>query len=158
MWADDEFRDLSALAQWLYIHLLTAPSLTFAGVCDWRPNRIAAHAAALPPNAVEAAADELEAGAFILIDHETEEVLIRSFVKHDGLLRSPNVTKAMVAAHGATASPMLRAVLVDQLKALKRRQPDLRGWEAVGTLLRKRSQPFAEALAERGPSPSGSPS
>ena len=37
IWNDDDFRELSPAAQWLYFLLLTHPTLTSAGVGDWRP-------------------------------------------------------------------------------------------------------------------------
>lgn len=154
IWADDDFRELPALPQWLYLHLLTSETLNFCGVADWRPARIAAVAADLTASDVEYAAAFLEQGHYLVIDRDTEEALIRSFVKHDGLIRSPNVTKAMVKAHGAVASKVLRAVIVGQLIRLKENQPEQAGWKVTGTLLRKRSMAVEEAFAELPPNPS----
>lgn len=158
IWADDDFRDLPSLAQWLYLHLLTSQSLSFCGVTDWRPARIAAIAADLSASDVEYAAAFLEEGQYVVIDRETEEALIRSFVKHDGLLRSPNVTKAMVKAHAEIGSSILRAVLVGQLIRLREKGSPDAGWKVVGTLLDKRSMTVEEALAVLPPNPSVNPS
>lgn len=155
IWTDDDWRDLTPGAQWLYVHLLTSPTLTFAGVADWRPARITGHAAGLTPDVVFGWAVELQAGEFVLIDENTEEALIRSFVKHDGLMRSPNMAKALARDHGTISSPVLRAVLVHQLKRLKRQDPDLKGWPHLAGVLRKRSMAFADGLAELSGQPSG---
>lgn len=147
IWTDDEWRDLTPGAQWLYVHLLTNHSLSFAGVADWRPARITGMATGLTADTVADLAMELQAGAFVLIDTTTEEALIRSFVKHDGLMRSPNMAKALARDHGAISSPTLRAVLVGQLKHLERQQPEMKGWPEVAEVLEKRSMTFAEGLA-----------
>ena len=64
IWADDDFRALSHDAQWLYFHLLTSPALTYCGVTDWRPKRIAALTADLTESGVEAASVELEGNLY----------------------------------------------------------------------------------------------
>lgn len=160
IWNDDDWRDLTSSGQWLYMFLLTQPSLTFAGVADWRPARIAAHTAELTGADVETFAAELEHGRFILVDRRSEEVLIRSFVKHDGLMRSPNMAVALAKDHGRIGSSVLRAVIVDQLHTLRDAKPTLKGWAKpeVGTLLEKRSMTFEEGFAALPDNPSANPS
>lgn len=154
IWADEDWRDLPSLPQWLYLHLLSSPSLNFCGVTDWRPARVAALAAELNADDVEYAAAWLEAGEFIVVDRATEEVLVRSWIKHDGLLSSPNMAKAMVKAHAAIGSGILRAVIVDQLERIKANGLDYSGWKFVAPLLKKRSLTVAEAFQKLLPNPS----
>lgn len=129
MWNDPDFRELSADAQLLYMQLLTSSTLTYAGVADWRPKRIAALSRGRKPKAVEDAAVELQRGLFIIVDQDTEEVLIRSFLKHDGLLHKPNVVKAMLTAYDKIFSLDLKAVLVFEMQRLSERFPT---WKAFG--------------------------
>lgn len=154
IWADEDWRDLPSLPQWLYLHLLSSSSLNFCGVTDWRPARIAALAVELGPDDVEYAAAWLEAGEFLVVDRSTEEVLIRSWIKHDGLLSSPNMAKAMVKAHAAIGSGILRAVIVDQLERIKANGIDYAGWKYVAPLLKKRSLTVEEAFHKLLPNPS----
>jgi hypothetical protein len=128
MWKDDDFRNLSGAAQLLYVQLLSSASLSYAGVADWRPARLAGITADASRQSVEAAMGELARGLFVVTDDETEEVLIRSFLKHDGLLQKPNVTKAMVTAYDRTVSPTLRGVLVWELRKLHDRHPEWKGF------------------------------
>lgn len=123
IWNDDDFRQLSANAQLLYLQLLTSATLTYAGVADWRPKRLAALAHNRTASDVENAAQELVNGLYIIIDEDTEEVLIRSFLKHDGLLQKPNVAKAMVTAYGQVYSLTLKGVIVHELGRLAERFP-----------------------------------
>lgn len=139
IWTDDDFRDLSLAAQHLYLHLLSSPTLSYAGVADWRPARIAGISKDATAQSVGLAADELVAGLFIVIDDDTEEVLIRSFLKHDGLMHKPNVAKAMVASYGKTVSRTLRGVMVHELIRMNERDPELRAFQepTVSDLLNK---------------------
>lgn len=158
IWGDDDWRDLTSSAQWLYLHLTSTRGLSLCGIADWRPSRIAAHTADLTAADVEQFATELEDGHFAIIDRDTDEALIRSWVKHDGLMKSPNMAKALAKAHDAAGSKVLRAVAVHQLKKLKEYEPQLLGWANVGNLLRKRSMEVSEAFEILPPNPSLNPS
>lgn len=159
IWNDDDWRDLTHDGQWLYMCLLSQPSLTFAGVADWRPARLAAMTRDLTATDVEIFAAELEHERFILVDRRSEEVLIRSWVKHDGLMSSPNMAVALAKDHAEIGSAAIRGVVVDQLHALHQARPDLKGWSKpqVEALLAKRSMTFAEGVAAVLPNPSGNP-
>lgn len=98
-------------------------------MADWRPKRISPLSGDGTPADVEMSAAELERGLFIITDEDTEEVLIRSFLKHDGLLQKPNVTKAMLAAFSSVSSAKLRGIIVHELRKLSVRFPD---WRAFG--------------------------
>ena len=128
MWSDDDYRARSFLAQWLYEFLMTTATLSYAGVADWRPPRIAGHASDLTPEMVATAARELEEYFFVVTDPETEEILVRSFLRHDGLLKKPNVTKAMVTDFKAVVSMKLRAVIVHELQRLSVEFPNWSAW------------------------------
>jgi hypothetical protein len=150
IWADDDFRELTHDAQWLYFHLLTSPSINYCGVTDWRPSRIAALTDDLTADGVEASAVELEGSLYVVIDRDSEECLIRSFVRHDGLMSSPNMAAALAKAHAATISKALRGVVVHELKRLHEDEPTLRGWtrQEVKNLLRRVPCDPREAIAQ----------
>lgn len=112
MWADDHWRTLTPGAQWLYEYLLTSPTLNHVGVADWRPTRIAALARGLTADMVRKYADELGRERFVAHDDETEEILVRSFLRHDGLLLNPNMWKSIGTAFADVYSKPLRAVIV----------------------------------------------
>lgn len=157
MWGDDDWRKLSVPAQHLYMLLLTSPSLSFCGVADWRPARIAKLAAGWTTADVLAAAEDLTGRLFLLIDDATEEALIRSFVRHDGLMKMPNMATAMATAHAAIASPYLRGVVVHELRRLHEKQPELAGWKskrALAVLERDSIDPSVKGSVN----PSGNPS
>jgi hypothetical protein len=148
IWGDDDFRELPQDSQWLYFHLLTSPSLNHAGVTDWRPARIAGLARGLTADAVEAASVELEGNLYTLVDRDSEEAMIRTFIRHDGLMQQPNMAAAMAKAHSGISSKILRGVIVHELKHLKEDQPDLNGWSRPGVklILRRTSITPSEAF------------
>ena len=168
MWGDDDWRKLTPAAQHLYLLLLTSPSLSFCGVADWRPARIAKLAGDWTENAVREAASELATRLYLVIDEDSEEALIRSFIRHDGLMKKPNVAIAMATAHAGVASPLLRGVIVHELRRLHDEQPNLKGWvpEKVRAILQRESvdpstnpsaNPSLNPSAKGLPNPSGNP-
>jgi len=140
IWGDDEWLDLSPGAQHLYFVLYTwPPSLCGAG--DWQPRKIAARSRGWTVPAVLDAAEELIAGDFILIDLDTEEYLIRSWVKHDGLYRVQNMAVSVSNARANLASRTLRGVVVHEVQKLRRAEPDLESWkkDSVRNMLEQNS-------------------
>lgn len=129
VWDDDDFRDLPGDAQHLYFILLTSPTLSYCGVADWRPGRIAGLISDWDTTRVITAASTLFDRLYVLVDVETEEALVRSFVRHDGLMGKPRLAVSMVNAHRAVASRTLRGVVVHELARLRADQPDLKGWQ-----------------------------
>jgi len=148
IWSDEDFRELPQASQWLYLHVITSPTISYCGVADWRPARIAALTGDMTARSIEAAAVELEGNHYLIIDRDTEEVLVRSWVKHDGLMGKWNMAAALARTYGEVASKVLRGVIVHELRRLKKNNPDMRGWERgdVIKLLTKPSITPADAL------------
>lgn len=124
IWTDQDWRDLSRDEQWLYMLLMTHPSLTYAGVADWRTARLSAMAGHTTREDIERAARGLQAARFVFVDDDTEEILIRSFLRHDGLLKQPKLSISMVNAFGAVASKPIRQVIVHELQRLNSEHPE----------------------------------
>lgn len=129
IWNDDDFRALTPQAQHLYFLLLSHPTLSYCGVGDWRPARIARMAAGWTSQDVERAGAELVAGLFIVVDEDTEEFLVRTFVKNDPLMRQRNLGVSMARAFSVVASEGIRGVVVHELQRLENAHPKLKGFE-----------------------------
>ena len=71
----------------------------------------------------------LEARHFIVTDDDTEEVLLRSWVRFDGLMRQWRLAVSFVNAYTDTASDTLRRVIVHEAKKLQQHEPNLRCWD-----------------------------
>lgn len=149
IWADDDWLDLTPPAQHLYFVLWTSPELSYCGCGPWHPGRISAKAKGWTPAAVETAAVELSAEQFLIVDTTTEEFDLRSWIKHDGLWRSPNMAVSMANARAALASRILRGVVVHEVAKIKARNiaeatkedPVSKSWEreAVKNLLSQKA-------------------
>lgn len=146
MWNDDDWRGLTGNAQGLYQKLLTHPTLTYCGVADWRPGRLAKLTKGMTAQDVIDGAVELQAAAFTYVDEETEEIFLRSFVRHDGLLKHPRLSISMANDFAAVASPKVRGFFVWELKKMHAEQPDLKLWSdrRVQTILKGRSEDMKE--------------
>lgn len=129
LWSDPDFRTLSTAAQRMYLVILSQPRLSYCGTLDYLPTRLAVLAADETPEDVEQAVKGLEAARYVVVDRDTHELLVRTFVRHDGLLGSPNVTKAMLKDRAGLLSEPLRNVLDDELRRAYRDDPKLAGWK-----------------------------
>src|SRR5690606_17828214 len=103
-------------------------TMSYAGVVDWRPKRIAALSSNGSAAEVEARAARLQAQGFVLVDDDTEEILVRSFVKHDGLLKHPKLPVSLALAFSAIGSRKIRRVVAFELQKHFEREPDLAAW------------------------------
>lgn len=131
IWSDPEFKRLEKDPQRMYFVLVSQHRLTYAGVLDYLPARLASLAADDGIEAVEKAVAALEATRFVVVDQDTQEILVRSFVRHDGLLATPNMVKAMLKDRDGIISESLREALDDELARAYEERPDLAGWKVV---------------------------
>jgi hypothetical protein len=151
IWADLDFRGITPTAQHLYFLLLTSPTLNMAGVADWRPARLAKMAKGWTAARVRKAADELEEHGFIVADDDSEEVIVRSFVRHDGVLKSPNLTTAMVKDYAGIGSPRIMATLVAEVQRAAEEHPDWKGLKEASTILSEPISKGSETVLRRVP-------
>ena len=138
--SDDDFEQLPFDAQGLYTRvILTLDDLNYCGVADWRPRKLTTKAPDLPLARILTAAHHLEAGRYCLFDLDTEEVLARSFVRRDELLRNPKMAAAVVKAYSGIASKQLRAAVVDEVRRIRDEHPEYTSWshKDVGPALSK---------------------
>lgn len=135
LWGDPDFRKMSLPAQHLYLLLVTSPKMNLCGVTDWRPIRISALTEGHVHKGVQGAADELTAGDYIVIDDETEEVLVRSFIRHDETIKTPNIAAAVAKDYAGVTSQILQGVIVHEIKRLQTDEPSWKGWGMVKPVL-----------------------
>lgn len=129
IWTDTHWRQRTSDQQWLYELLLTHPELSYAGVADWRPGRLSQFVSDKTADDIKRIGSELQTERFIFIDESTEEVLIRSFLRHDGLLKQPRLSISMVNAYGAVASNEIREVIIHELKRMHVQDPTLNAFK-----------------------------
>lgn len=155
IWEDADWTSLDTASQTVYSALISSPDLSWCGIAPLLPQRIARGARDLTERKVRVAFTELTKRRFLVIDEETAEILVRSYVRHDGILKQPNVTKALVRALDRVHSDALAEAVKVELARLLTAEPTLRGWQ---TITEEWPQLFAELLAKGKPNPSANPS
>lgn len=134
IWNDKDFRALTVEAQHAYMTLVSQPGLSYAGVLDYFPGRLATLTNGHTARRVSTAVTSLSRTRFVVVDRDTSELLVRTYVKHDGVLNRANMGKAVARAFGRVTSPNLRAAIVDELAKAFRRDPRLAGWVGIREL------------------------
>lgn len=118
IWDDGDFTTLSEEEQRLYFFLLSQTNLNHAGLLPVTLLRWSRKAKGLTPAILGDRLAVLEGARFVVIDPETEELLIRSYVRNDGVWKQPNVMAAMVSAAQEIESPKLRRALLAEMDRL----------------------------------------
>ncbi len=128
IWTDPDFRALPPAAQHLYLALWTAPDLTYCGTHDWRPARMTGLSRGFTAAHIDTVAQCLEARHFLVIDRDTEECLVRSWARFDGIMKQPRMAISLINAYASVGSQTIRKVLVHELEKIHRETPDLTIW------------------------------
>lgn len=134
IWFDEDWRNLSPDAQRVYMLAISQQDMTYAGVVPWRPRRWAELAKKTTTAAIRRAVTELEAAGYVVTDDATEELLIRTFIRHDRVLGVPNVARSMVRAYRSIVSHHLRdCVLAELARDYLATDPETRdkGWAVL---------------------------
>jgi hypothetical protein len=115
IWEDPDFLALDEREQRLYLFLISQPNLNHAGLLDLTLRRWSRKARGLTSAELEKLLQRLEEAHFVVMDDDTEELLIRSFVRNDGVWRMPKVMGAAVSGALEISSPRLQAALLAEM-------------------------------------------
>ena len=158
IWDDPDWRLLSAGAQWTYFMLLTQKDLTAAGTMSYNPRKWAKGCNSLSEAHVERCVYELQDHRFVYLDADTDEVLIRTYVRNDGIWKQPNMIRSACKSAVLVSSPLLRASLAFELARMpKSKNPDA-AKAVVDTLAVLAPGGVPELAPEPFPNPSSNPS
>lgn len=125
IWRDKDFRQRSPEAQRMYMLLLSQSNVNNAGVLPLQVSKWARGCEGTSVGDVEAALDELVAHRFVFYDEDTEEVLIRSYMRNDGVLKHRYIWMNALRCAEHTESPVLREVLAEELMRTRRKDAEL---------------------------------
>lgn len=115
IWDDAEFCALSAGAQRTYFMLITQSEISAAGTLALTLRR---WARTCGEKYLEVWLAELSDARFVLIDEDTEELLVRTFAKWDGGYKHAKRRMAVVAYARAIRSLQLRTAAAEELAKL----------------------------------------
>lgn len=116
IWDDPDFLALDGDAQRMYLFLLSQPDLLHPGLLPLRARKWARKLGTVA--AVTGALNTLSAARFVVVDEDTEEVLIRTFVRNDGVYKQPKVMLRMREEARQIESPALREAFLVELGRL----------------------------------------
>lgn len=142
IWDNKDFLALRWADQHAYLMLTSSPRLTYCGVLTFVPALFEDNAPDLTPAKLRASVAALAAARFVVHDDRTQELLIRSYVRHDGVLDRINMGKACGSAFELVASSRIREAIGDELRRLMADSPGLPGWKGLAV-----TSPTAHAMA-----------
>lgn len=111
IWQDEDFLALSVRAQRAYWMLYSQPTITLCGVVAMTPHRWANLAADETLDGVLMAIAELSNAGYVVLDGDTEELWVRTFIRHDGVAKSPKTLGAARLQLVMIASKTLRELV-----------------------------------------------
>lgn len=115
IWEDTDFLKLDEKEQRFYLFLISQPNLNHAGLLPLTLRRWSRKANGMTSADVEKRLQSLDEAGFIVVDEDTEELLIRSFVRNDGVWRMPKVMGAMVSGAMEISSRRLQQALLAEM-------------------------------------------
>lgn len=126
IWQDEDFRVLTSSAQRTYLLLVSQPDISHCGVLPLTPGRWGLMASDTDAKSVRADIVSLTlpetlgltVSPFVLVDALTEELLVRSYAKHDGGYKVPNIRTALVRSIEEVMSVPLRLAALTLLQTL----------------------------------------
>jgi len=147
IWGDSDWRRLTFGAQWLYQHVLTHATLNAVGVVDWRPRRTLLVTQGLTMPVLREFTRELTESFFLVVDEEAEQALVRSYLRHDGVLTNPNMLKTVKRDYAAVTSDLLRGVIAHEANRLRTEYPSglvpkVNPWERAELTTLLKSEPI----------------
>lgn len=118
MWAVAEWRALPVHAQHAYLMLVTQPDISAAGVLAITDRRWSGYAADMTIETLTSSLQALADARFLIIDWDGDELLVRSFLRHDKGYTNPKRRMAIFAACREVRSPIVRQALAAELRRL----------------------------------------
>lgn len=142
IWDDPDFLALKAAEQHVYFLLMSNKGLSRCGVITYIPSRFEHLAKDMTVRRFTTAVQGLKEARFVVLDERTQELLVRTHVRHDGVLDRANMGKACGTAFEAVVSDDIRRAIGDELARLMKDEPDLAGWIGLAA-----TSPMAHAMA-----------
>lgn len=153
LWRDRDFRRVPRLPQCTYQQLLAQKDLDCAGVLTLNLRLLAKGCEEVTVDQLREDFAALEEARFVFVDYETDELLVRSYMRLVSV-RSPNAWKSAMKAARLVESEKLKVVLAAELRRIPRKDAaDLANeLDPIGNLSETHSEPI------RNPSEGGNPS
>ncbi|HVT99943.1 MAG TPA: hypothetical protein VHE33_20755 [Acidobacteriaceae bacterium] len=120
LWKDKDFRQLPRLAQCMYLQLLSQKDLDCSGVLTLHLELLAKGCNEMTVEDILADLKTLEEARYVFVDIDTDELLIRSYVRLVSV-KSPNAWKSVLKSARLVESEKIRRELAAELRRLNRK-------------------------------------
>lgn len=120
IWRDKEFRALPRTAQATYAQLISQKELDRAGIQPLQVAKWAKGCNDFTDADLWADLKVLEVHRFVFVDEDTDELFVRSYMRHCDIVRYPNILKNALRCAGMVASERLRHELAKELRRLRK--------------------------------------
>jgi hypothetical protein len=118
IWKDPDFRALPGSMQRTYMMLFSQQDISAAGVLAVTLSRWARYAADTTVESITADIGALVDARYLVVDADTDELLVRSFIKWDKGYRNPKRRPVLLEAIAQVQSPLIRAAIDVELARL----------------------------------------
>jgi hypothetical protein len=101
--------------------LYSQPNISLCGVIAYTPGRWARLSADGTVDGIEVLLKELGKydPPYVIVDHDTEEIFVRSFMRNDGVWRSPKTRGSAVAQAAGVMSEGIRRAIAEEIRRLE---------------------------------------
>lgn len=128
IWDDPDWRKLDQAAQHTYWMLTSNKDISYCGSLDFVPGRYVDQSFGLTEIKFKSSIRVLERAKYLVVDRKTQELLVRSFIRHDKILARRNIGHACARALGKVHSQIIRDVILHELARLWSENKALEGW------------------------------
>ncbi|GAA4914580.1 hypothetical protein [Nesterenkonia rhizosphaerae] len=154
LWREgSDFREVPPYAQLLYLMMIGDDHTRSTGYLILAPGRFSEMAPTWTTEDVETALSELEDRGYIIVDRKYQEVLIRTYTKHDYHLKNEKRAKGVANQLAFIQSPAIKDAFALQHARLQIAQPELvcwAVWQASYPQLYAEIQRHRQALVQEG--------
>lgn len=137
-----DFRHLTVDAQWAYEMLISQPQITMCGTLPFTPKKWAKLASDLTLARIESAVEELEGHWYVIVDRDTDELLVRTMVKHDRAWANPKLAESARRRFKEIESESIREYLTSRHAWLSDEDLDPEQYESQNGLRRATERTF----------------
>ncbi len=115
IWDNPDFTTLATAEQNMYFKICSSPDLSYCGVALLLPKRYSRLSADSTDRATAKHLQTLAARRFLVLDEETAEMCVRTYIRYDGILKQPNVIRAMNKAFERVQSEPIRNTILEEV-------------------------------------------
>lgn len=118
IWTDPDWLTLPSQSKMIYLQLISQPNISKAGVLPTVPRRWASMYPDLDVDDITTAIATLASAGFVVVDEDTEELLVRTYMRYDEMFVQPNGRKAIANAFDEIVSEQIRRVVQQEFRDL----------------------------------------